>query len=101
MKSFFCALILLFGFYFSMAQTPIIHWSFDSLESIHKTDSTSGIMTLKEGVSGKALEFDGYSTEVIRKDPVQAMSAESFTITAWIAPQEYSWNISAIINQNT
>ena len=98
-KSFFCALVLLLGFHFSMAQTPLFQWSFDNPEIIHKTDSTSGIITLKEGVSGKALEFDGYSTEVIRKTPSQALSAESFTITAWIAPQEYSWNISAIINQ--
>jgi len=98
-KNFLFALVLLSGFHLSMAQTPIIQWSFDSQESIQKTDSTSGNLTLKEGVSGKALEFDGYSTEVIRKATEQALSFESFTITAWIAPQEYSWNISAIINQ--
>jgi hypothetical protein len=92
-------ILLVTGNLVCFGQTPILHWSFDSSETIQKTDSTSGIMTLKEGVSGKALEFDGYSTELIRKTPEQALSAESFTITAWIAPQEYSWNISAIINQ--
>ena len=98
-KGFLCLLVLLLWSHVLMAQTPIIQWSFDSQESIHKTDSTAGIVTLKEGVSGKALEFDGYSTEVIRKVPKNAKPAESFTITAWLAPQEYSWNISAIINQ--
>jgi len=84
---------------FSYAQTPLFQWSFDDLQSTLKSDSTHGILVFKEGVSGKALEFDGFSTEVIRKAPIQPIPKESLTITAWIAPQEYSWNVSAIINQ--
>lgn len=98
MRNFFSAVLLLLSVNLSMAQTPLFQWSFDSRESTLKTDSVYGLLTFKEGVSGKSLMFDGYSTEVIGKAPV-LMPAGSFTITAWIAPQEYSWNISAIINQ--
>lgn len=92
-------ILLAIGNLFSFAQAQMLNWSFDSPESIHKTDSTSGILTFKDGVSEKALIFDGYTTEVIRKPSAPVIPAESFTIMAWIAPQEYSWNISAIINQ--
>jgi hypothetical protein len=98
MKNLFIAVVLLLIFNLSMAQIPLFQWAFDSSESTLKTDSIRGLIAFNEGVSGKSLVFDGYSTEVIRKAP-EHMPAESFTITAWIAPQEYSWNISAIINQ--
>jgi len=98
-KSILCALVFLTGIHFSMAQTPLYQWYFNNLESLSKSDSVAGSLFFKDGISGNTLMFDGYSTEVVRKTKPGDFSPESFTITAWIAPQEYSWNISAIINQ--
>jgi len=98
-KSILCALVFLTGIHFSMAQTPLYQWYFNNQESLSKSDSVAGSLSFKDGISGNALMFDGYTTEVVRKTKPGDFSPESFTITAWIAPQEYSWNISAIINQ--
>jgi len=54
-------------------------------------------LSFKDGVAGKALLFDGYTTEVVRKSNAFSLG-ETFTIFAWVAPQEYSWNLSAIVN---
>ena len=98
-KSILCAMAFLTGFHFSLAQTPLYHWSFDNQESLTKNDSVAGALFFKDGISENAIIFDGYSTEVVRKTKPGDFAPESFTISAWIAPQEYSWNISAIINQ--
>lgn len=71
------------------AQNPVREWNFDS--------ALSDKDELVDGVWGKALLFDGYNTEV--NDKIELGSSENFSITAWVAPQEYSWNKSAIINQ--
>lgn len=54
----------------------------------------------REGVSGSSLSFDGYTNRVT----VPAMSvpklSRAFTIQAWIAPQEYSWNWAGIVDRD-
>ena len=90
--------LLLVGFN-SVAQTPVLSWSFDSPGFPAKSDSVTGTLSYEEGVTGKALIFDGYHTELIRKPNVLSTLSGAFTISAWVAPQEYSLNLSAIINQ--
>jgi len=62
-------------------------------------DQVAGYYEFSEGVSGSALTFDGYTTEVVRKRDAAPRLGDTFTLSAWVAPQEYSWNLSAIINQ--
>lgn len=51
------------------------------------------------GVRGQALVFDGNTTEVVCTPQNSPALGDCFTISAWVAPQEYSWNLSAIINR--
>lgn len=71
------------------SHNPIRKWDFNSIEQ-HDNN-------LVEGVNGQALMFDGYATEI--NDELELEDTKSLTITAWIAPQEYSWNMSAVVNQ--
>ncbi len=86
---------------FGKCQTPFVKWTFDNKIEIARENTTNGIAIFQEGVLGNALLFDGYSTEVVFQPDFPVQSTKSFAITAWIAPQEYSWNISAIINQQS
>jgi len=91
-------LLLIFNIY-TQAQNPVLQWNFDNAKLNDNSDSTHGYQNYVSGISGKALVFDGYQTEVIHKKGKLIFSDKSLTISAWIAPQEYSWNLSAIINQ--
>ena len=77
----------------------LARWSFDSLEGLDVQASKKNPARLVEGVQGKALEFDGYFTELSVPPEKSPVLGDRFTISAWVAPQEYSYNISAIINR--
>ena len=77
------------------AQKPILQWSFNE----NCSDSIYGNAIYTEGVSAKALVFDGYTTQIVHKGNKQNLITQNFTLSAWIAPQEYSLNLSAIVNQ--
>jgi hypothetical protein len=62
-------------------------------------DPIQGNFELVKGVRGNALKFDGFTTRVVRKADQAVLPGKSFTIEAWIAPQEYGINHTAIINQ--
>ncbi len=47
----------------AQAQKPLLQWTFDEVSS----DSILGNTIITEGVSGKALIFDGYNTEITHK----------------------------------
>ena len=66
---------------------------------IKKGDAYYGNFDFVEGVRGNALKFDGFTTKVVRKASQAAPLGRRFTIEAWIAPQEFSLNQTAIINQ--
>jgi hypothetical protein len=54
----------------------------------------------RAGVSGSCLSFDGYTNKVtVPAAGVPAIS-RGFTIQAWIAPQEYSWNRAGIVDRD-
>jgi len=63
------------------------------------SDLANGNIEQVNGVRGKALKFDGHSTKVVRNRGNASPMAKQFSIEAWIAPQEYGLNQTAIINQ--
>lgn len=82
-------------------------WKFDKaadevLDSISGLeDEVEGNFCFAEGVSGKCIRFDGYTTRVVRKAGNVPILSEAFTIEAWVAPQVYPWNWTAIVNQSS
>ncbi|MEN8173595.1 MAG: LamG domain-containing protein, partial [Chloroflexota bacterium] len=95
MKTYFYTVALTLGVLSAQAQEPVLQWTFNDACS----DSIHGDATYAGGVSGKALVFDGYHTEVVHKTDGKDLFQQDFTISAWIAPQEYAWKLSAIVNQ--
>lgn len=99
MKFFHFAAALLSTALLAVAGEPLHQWGFDAVDGQPVGDECHGPLARVAGVSGEALVFDGYRTEVTRKLPAAVMPNGGFSITAWVAPQEYSWNQSAIVNQ--
>ncbi|MCF7956051.1 MAG: LamG domain-containing protein [Phycisphaerae bacterium] len=54
----------------------------------------------RSGVSGSCLSFDGYTNNVTVPASGVADLSDGFTIQAWIAPQEYSWNFAGIVDRD-
>ena len=72
----------------------IAEWNFDSIESGKVEDLTSGILDsisgyfdIIDGVVGKAIKCDGFTTSIIRDGDEAPVITGPFTIQAWIAPQ--------------
>ena len=78
---------------------PLARWSFDSMEASGVAASKKNPVRFVDGVRGRALVFDGYFTEVSVAPEQSPVMGDRFTISAWVAPQEYSYNKSAIINR--
>lgn len=57
-----------------------------------------------DGIRGKALLFDGYSTWISRPAESILQSLDAFTVSAWVAPRSYEWGEegrpSAIVNRH-
>lgn len=84
---------------------PVAWWNFDDEEKniavdiAKKTnDNILGNHWYKKGVKGNGLKFDGHTTRIIRA-ATKAPQLNEFTIEAWVAPQAYPWNWTAIVNQ--
>ena len=52
----------------------------------------------RKGVSGTCLSFDGYTSRVTVPSRELPNIRSDFTIEAWIAPQEYSWDWSGVVD---
>ena len=78
---------------------PLARWSFDSLDELGVEQSTKHPFRFVKGVQDQALMFDGYFTELSVAPEKSPVLGDRFTISAWVAPQEYSYNLSAIINR--
>ena len=90
-----------------VAGEPVVWWKFDeaqgdaAVESVGGKSSTiTGHKSLwKQGVSGTALHFDGYNTEV-RLPAASAPSITSgLTLEGWVAVAAYPWNWCPIVQQ--
>lgn len=85
---------------------PIASWSFDQcqhgvvMETVsQRADTVHGYFDIEDGVVGKCIRFDGYTTAVVGSSQKAPLRYDSFTIAAWVAPQTYAWDWTAIVNQ--
>ena len=76
-------------------KSPTAYWSFDA----DTTNEITGHASPVPGVLGSALKFDGFTTRVTTSADASMDLARGFSAEAWIAPQEYSWNWTGIIDQ--
>jgi hypothetical protein len=100
-------LFALIGFFTLSAQDKIkAHWNFDEAQD-GKTrdvvgavdDSITGHFRLVQGVKGKALVLDGYTTLISRAAALAPKLGPDFTVEAWIALGAYPWNWAPIAAQ--
>jgi hypothetical protein len=87
--------------------TPVKHWRFDEGTGDVTNEGVDGSACAiaghksywKKGVSGTALQFDGYNT-IVALDPADGPKiAESLTLEAWVAIGAYPWNWCPIVQQ--
>ena len=74
-------------------------WKFDegkgkvAVDSISQIeDSIRGNFKYVKGVSGTALKFDGFTTNIVRKASEAPDLSDTFTIEARVALGAYPWN---------
>ena len=75
-------------------EEPNTHWTFDK-----KEDSITGFHRLVEGVKGKAIIMDGYTTKIERPASQFHQLDQELTVEAWIAIGAYPWNWAPIAAQ--
>lgn len=81
-------------------------WTFDGDDGAVALDSVTGAADRIEGnfkrvdgVAGKALKLDGYTTAVVRPAAAAPKMPGEFTIEAWIALGAYPWNFCPVAAQ--
>jgi len=86
---------------------PAGHWSFDESTGNNTYETISGQKCVisgdkslwKKGISGSALHFDGYKSEVsLTAQYAPEINAE-ITLEAWVALGAYPWNWTPVIQQ--
>ena len=84
----------------------IRNWRFDEGAGGATTEEKSGkacdiggtAAYWRMGVSGNCLSFDSYSSAVTLPAPQSPQLKDEFTVSAWIAIQEYPFNLAAIVD---
>ena len=61
-------------------------------------DLIHGHLRRVPGVAGDALLFDGFTTRVVRPAASVPPLTRGWTVEAWIAPQEYSWARTGLVD---
>ena len=74
---------------------PEAYWSFDNGTNY----TITGYVTNVAGVQGSALKFDGFTSRVTPSTNVFISIMNGFSVQCWIAPQEYSWNWTGLVDQ--
>ncbi|MGA7523226.1 MAG: LamG domain-containing protein [Acidobacteriaceae bacterium] len=84
-----------------------IVWSFDEAGDslVHdsagnRNDPVQGLWRRVPGVEGTALELDGYTTHIVRSAAAVPRLGNAFTVSAWIALNNYPWNWVPIVDQS-
>ena len=67
MKSYLCTIVGLICIFSVLTQDPLLQWPLNE----NYFDSICGNPVYTEAVSGKALVFDGYATQIIHKTTKQ------------------------------
>ncbi len=73
------------------AQEPLMSWSFDSeFASTNEKEKLIGFHDYTKGVKGNAIQFDGFTSYLERKNFGSDLPRE-FTINAWVVLEAYPW----------
>ena len=72
---------------------PLAQWRFET------GDSVAGAFKLVDGVSGRALRLDGYTTRLSQKAAEAPRIGSTFSVDGWIALAAYPWNWCPILAQ--
>lgn len=83
----------------SVAQDPILSWDFNEIQNrtTHekvsgRTDTLEGNFSIAEGIKGKGLKLDGFTTRLIHTDRNLPVPGEEITVEAWVSLANYPWN---------
>jgi len=77
------------------AVTPASSWHFEAPDRLE----VRGYVTRVPGVRGTALQCDGFTSRVTFGNDTVPSLTNGFSLETWIAPQEYSWNWTGILDQ--
>ncbi|MGB7549372.1 MAG: LamG domain-containing protein [Terracidiphilus sp.] len=80
---------------FDEAKGPLVHDS-----AGNRDDQTEGQWRRVAGVEGGALEFDGYTTRIVRSAQTVPSLGKIFSLSAWVAVNNYPWNWVPILDQS-
>lgn len=87
-----------------LAQEPILYWNFETIENCSLVEAVTGIADIlegnfkvAEGIRGKGLRFDGFTTCLRRKPEHAVWPGDAFTVEAWVALGNYPWNWCPIL----
>jgi len=84
----------------------VAYWPFDIATGTSTKESSQqvedqilGNFTFTGGVRGEGIKFDGFTTRIARDSHSAPVIEGAATFEAWIAPQTYPWNWSAIVER--
>lgn len=80
---------------FNEPDGPLAHDSAGNLD-----DHIAGLWRRVPGVEGTALEFDGYTTQIVREAKAVPRLGNAFTVSAWVALNAYPWNWLPVMDQS-
>jgi Concanavalin A-like lectin/glucanases superfamily len=92
----------------SVVGAPCVWFNFDEGQGDYTTEAITHIklpvagskILWKKGISGTALQFDGYHTAVtLPADKAPALTGGSLTLEGWFALGAYPWNWAPIVQQ--
>jgi hypothetical protein len=86
---------------------PVAWWKFDEGQGNHTTETLSGTSLeiagnkslWRKGVSGTALQFDGYVSKITFPADKAPTLAAAVTFEAWLAIGAYPWSFVPIVQQ--
>lgn len=86
---------------------PVVRWTFDEPRGTGVVEQVSGRLTAVQGalefvpgVRGDALKFDGFTSRLVHAAREFPRFGPALTVEAWIAPQEYSWAWTGIVDHD-
>jgi hypothetical protein len=109
LKSLLLALVLLTAPVTSFANTNglVASWHFDEGSGRATTEVASGKqdpfvghLMFEQGVRGSGLKFDGFTSRLARPAKELPKFGPALAVEAWVAPQEYSWGWTGIVDHD-
>ena len=89
------------------AAPPFVCWTFDEVRDAgtvqpakERLDSLQGAIEVVPGVRSSGLKFDGFTSRLVRAAKDLPPFGPALTVEAWIAPQEFSWAWTGLVDHN-